>query len=71
MEPLLAVPGAREALRQVGWRSGDLSDALADRVAVACGLHPSSVWGDAWRLAGLPVHVRVAIEAGEWGPMVA
>lgn len=58
-------------LREAGWRSGDLSDEMADRVAVRLGLHPSLVWGDAWRVAGLPVHVAVAIEAGEWGPMVA
>lgn len=58
----LAVAGRRLSLQEVAtlfgtthrnacrWRSGGLSELLADRLAVAAGIHPGTVWPTWWSL---------------------
>lgn len=45
------------------WKKHGVPEPQADRVAIRLGLHPASVWGDAWwSLANLP-----ALRDGETG----
>lgn len=71
VEALAAAVGGLDVLAaRVGdgvRRAGMLSDAMADRWAVACGLHPELVW-PGWCDAGLTVGDRQAIESGGWRP---
>ena len=42
-----------------------IPDAMADRWAVRCGLHPSEIWPE-WADEGLTVIDRARIESGGW-----
>lgn len=53
------------------WEREGLRDDEADAVAVRLRLHPSMIWGDEWRLAGLRADERAAVERGTWSGWAA